>query len=128
MDYHSVVLDIRKMKRQDNVTVGITFSESHCNVLRYKCILSLQGKTISIFHVSLHAQYVHSYIFFLKTFIYHKGRIIILTLILSFFHSPYKSHSVLFYTRYTCSKLYPYSKCQLLILIDTRVSTRICRT
>lgn len=52
MDYHSVVLDIRKMKRQDNVTVGITFSKSHCNVLRYKCILSLQGKMIIC--VSLH--------------------------------------------------------------------------
>lgn len=35
MDYHSAVLDIRKMKSQANVTVGITFSESHCNVLNY---------------------------------------------------------------------------------------------
>lgn len=53
MDYHSVVLDIRKMKRQDNVTVGITFSESHCNVLKYKCILSVQGKMIIVYRYLL---------------------------------------------------------------------------
>lgn len=53
MDYHSAVLDIRKMKRQDNVTVGITFSESHCNVLKYKCILSVQGKMIIVYRYLL---------------------------------------------------------------------------
>lgn len=51
MDYHSAVLDIRKMKRQDNVTVGITFSESHCNVLNY--ILPVQGKMIIVYRYLL---------------------------------------------------------------------------
>lgn len=76
MDYHSVVLDIRKMKRQANVTVGITFSESHCNVLRYKCILSVQGKMIicvslyiikqSLCHRYLYMHNMYILIIFLK--------------------------------------------------------------